>query len=1086
MRAHPVSRARRSQARPAKLSAPRLARAVARSGLFARLDALSDRPLTWIAGPPGSGKTTLAATWLAARQRRGAWIVVDEDDVEPATCFHWIGRALALLAPNQRARWPSLGADEQHDVVGHARRLFRLLAERLPPPWTVVLDNAQELPADSPVHAALAAAAAELPPGATVVVISREPPPPAYARLAATQQLGSIDGTALRLRPDETRELLASHGIGEGDETAQRLHDAADGWAAGLVLIAASEHGAGSLAFPEDAAASERVFDYFAAEVFGRMPAAEQDVAMRLAVLPVASAAMAQALCGTSLAGRVLADLHRRGLFVDRRGGADPVYAFHPLFRAFLDAQGCRAFAAGALGAVRLRAAALLEADGQLDAAAGLLLREGAWAALQRLAGEHAARLMAQGRSTALRAWLAALPDDLRAQPSSAYWLAQTEAATDPAAAERRFDAAHRGFEARGDALGRLLAAAGAAECIVLQGAGFARLDRWITVFETLEPTWRALDDPDTELRALPGMLAAFVARQAQHRLSGVLAERAERLLEREPAATQRILFGTMANACIDTGQHERVGRLVHRIGRLRDAAHVSPVTRLRWQHVEIVYKTLVGRLDEAVVDAREAVRMASDPAMARLRATTHVAAAHAYWVAGDAPAARGHLDAARPLVDPARLHDRSVLEFLSGVLAVQQGSPAVGATRLRSALDLAARAGSPGRERVAAFQLCLAETEAGDHEAAEEALRMATAHPSHEASPFHGWVIAVIEANLADRRGDRPRCLAALQRGLRIAQEHDYRYAPGLFATGIMPRMCAIALDHGIDAGFVRGLIAQHGLAPPDDAGPAWPWRVRVTTLGGFSIERDTTFAPPGRKESRRPLELLRLVIAGGGTAVNARKLAQALWPDADGAAAQNSFDNTLHRLRKLLGADDSVRLVDGGLTLDRAQVWVDADALDRALDAAERVIGAAKGIDAKGIDAPGALDALVEIDALADRAIGLYRGAFLDGDETFAELIAARERLHARFVRVTGAIAARHEVAGRWARAIELYERVLERDPLAEEVTRRAMLCCLQSDRRADAYALYRRFRDRLSLVLGVRPTRTTEALAERIRAP
>ena len=57
------------------------------------------------------------------------------------------------------------------------------------------------------------------------------------------------------------------------------------------------------------------------------------------------------------------------------------------------------------------------------------------------------------------------------------------------------------------------------------------------------------------------------------------------------------------------------------------------------------------------------------------------------------------------------------------------------------------------------------------------------------------------------------------------------------------------------------------------------------------------------------------KLAIALGGTAVAVDRLATLLWPDAEGDAARNSFDNALHRLRKLLGSGVWIGLDPYGL---------------------------------------------------------------------------------------------------------------------------------------------------------------------------
>ena len=59
------------------------------------------------------------------------------------------------------------------------------------------------------------------------------------------------------------------------------------------------------------------------------------------------------------------------------------------------------------------------------------------------------------------------------------------------------------------------------------------------------------------------------------------------------------------------------------------------------------------------------------------------------------------------------------------------------------------------------------------------------------------------------------------------------------------------------------------------------------------------------------------------------------------------------------------------------------------------------------------------------------------------------------------------------------------LEVDPLSEEMYQRLMSCHLEQGDFAEAYNVYRRCREMLSIALGLHPSKKTESLRERIVA-
>src|SRR5258706_2886608 len=224
---------------------------------------------------------------------------------------------------------------------------------------------------------------------------------------------------------------------------------------------------------------------------------------------------------------------------------------------------------------------------------------------------------------------------------------------------------------------------------------------------------------------------------------------------------------------------------------------------------------------------------------------------------------------------------------------------------------------------------------------------------------------------------------------------------------------MCAEALDAGIEVVYVKSLIRRFRLEPPANATAAWPWRTRVYALGRYEVYRDEERLEFSGKVPKKPLALLKALIANGGRKVPEERLIDALWPDEEADAARKSLDITVLRLRKLLGSNNTITVSDELIGLNPQLCWTDVWAFE--LQIAET-------------DAPDGENGL----AAATTAIALYRGNFLPADEEEPWTVKARERLRAKFVRLVENVAQTNEAAGHWEQAISIYVKGLEADDL------------------------------------------------------
>src|SRR5215467_4597908 len=136
-----LARAGHSAIAFAKTTRPTIGSVVERQALFARLDEPPGRTLVWISGPPGSGKTTLAAGYVQARRLRSVWYQVDADDTDPASFFHYLSHAVRKLGAPRAKELPRFTPQHGADVASFARKYFRQLFASINETFALVLDN---------------------------------------------------------------------------------------------------------------------------------------------------------------------------------------------------------------------------------------------------------------------------------------------------------------------------------------------------------------------------------------------------------------------------------------------------------------------------------------------------------------------------------------------------------------------------------------------------------------------------------------------------------------------------------------------------------------------------------------------------------------------------------------------------------------------------------------------------------------------------------------------------------------------------------------------------------------------------------
>jgi DNA-binding SARP family transcriptional activator len=409
---------------------------------------------------------------------------------------------------------------------------------------------------------------------------------------------------------------------------------------------------------------------------------------------------------------------------------------------------------------------------------------------------------------------------------------------------------------------------------------------------------------------------------------------------------------------------------------------------------------------------------------------------------------------------DSRRLMDAALCYYLRAWYELMRDDLNKASELVRAALDLGQRSGNQLFAAVCRNDMGRILFYAGSEEDALQQVRLARNEGRQIRANTVEYLTWLAEAELQWRKNDIVQCIKSLRACLKVGREMNFRNHTWWDAK-IMRSLYALALEHDIEAEYVRSVIQQRGLTCDESVySDKWPRPVKMYSFGAFRLLLNDQPVQVSGKAQLRPLSLLKALIALGGQSVSQEQLCDALWPDSEGDAAKRTLHSNIFRARKLLQHEDALIVREERVSLDPRLCWVDTWALEHGLKSAEESS---------------------DMTALT-RVLDLYRGDFLAGeDESWA--IDYRERIRAKLVRRLTAVC-RDPVTGRDLRkVVRYYERGLEIDPTAETFYQELMRLYQSQGRRSDAIALYQRCEAALKRQLGQAPSEATRRLYRQI---
>ncbi len=986
------------------------------------------------------------------------------------------GLACRKEVPRKKQPVPSYTPEYASDPDAFSQRFFETVFERLNPPGLIVFDNFIKKP-EKYFLDILLSSLSRIPPGLRIVVVSRSEPPPALSIPTVRDQIKVIRVDDLRFNLEEFKQAVHMYGISElSDDTLSTTHRRMEGWIGGLILMAESFRRTEFDLEMMIGSNIHEIYDFFTGEIDKDIDHETRDFLIKTSFLPHITTRSARLLTGYDRSEEIPEYLASHNLFTSRRGAEPVTYTYHSLFREYLQRQAVELMTADQFTEVKKRAANILKDTGQYEHAALFYADLHLWEDLISLILEIAPEVLGHGRHNLLEEWLSTIPEDILSRDRYLQvWLGDCKFPFSPGSSRPHYIQALKLAKKAADADTAYRAWSGVVDSIVFEFNSLYELDDMISELEELRAEFPEYPSNKSEGTVATAMLMALVFRQIEHPEIEDWAKRAVSIAMESKIYHDQIIVGL-----IEAMRHFYTGDMVNM--RVTIETLIEPFEK---QNIVLFLRSLVhyltglkewtlGNLESCEEIIEKGLKAAKITGVHNWDLVLLGQGAICALTAMNRDLARKYLERMNKLLVRASKNDKSHYHYLSSWAAYITGDRNLAKSHARKAYDLKKEVGNPFG--IGSNRLALAETLWADGEKKDAMKLLAESRETGEAikSGLLTYMCDIAGAGFALDAGEKDKAIESLRNAFTFGSAKGI-YNFFWFRKDIMSRLCSLAIENGVELDYTKKLIHRHNLYPDHTAQGLedWPWPVKLYTLGRFELVIRGKKIKFTGKSQERPMSLLKAIVALGGRKVNSFNLAEALWPDSEGATGQQTLATTLHRLRRLIGVDEAVTFSKNSVTLNPKIFWVDIWAVERAMgDISPRLD--------YGLRNDGNV---TNISPQVEKTLDLYKGHFLSQDGHGSWSITPRERLRSKFIRNLKNYCAYLESQNEDKKAIKWYLKALELENLAEELYLGLIMCYHRLGQKADAISTYNRCKQVLSDVLGVEPSPATEAIWEKL---
>ncbi len=475
--------------------------------------------------------------------------------------------------------------------------------------------------------------------------------------------------------------------------------------------------------------------------------------------------------------------------------------------------------------------------------------------------------MLEQGQFTQLQNLINSLPDELHS-PWVFYWSASATLPIDPHSARQHYEAALKDFEKAKDLTGIYMSWAGIVDSFIFSWDDFKPLDDWIQWMQVFMQENPGFPSPEVEARIVFAMFCSLMYRQPQHPDLPVWSHRLGGMLEHIPDKNRRIAIATHYALYLGwMGEFEELTAVVERLKPSATIENVQAVHLIAWYQTEAMHYWLSADFEQSKKSVMAGLALADSSGIHLWDFILRVQDAYLAFESSTSEQWQSYLQNILSIMDKnGRLHQAHYY-YVAALEALLQNRLDRAEVHISKSLKAATELGTPYPEAlncIASARILIA---LARFEEAMVFLQRSELLAQQINSHFLSFNLELTRAEFFFAQQQQQEGVQALSKALASAHLKKY-FNIDWWRADVMCELCIQALENNIEVAFVQQLIKKRKIFPqrPPFNIDNWPWKVRIYTLGRFSVLLLGKSLSINGNAKNKPIELLKALVAMGG----------------------------------------------------------------------------------------------------------------------------------------------------------------------------------------------------------------------------